>query len=85
MSPTNPFHHLVDTFRLSRTELAAGLGVPYGTFSDVLDGKKPAPASLLEAVESLGYDAEEFRREYSVWRAWRREQAHTTKTLAGVA
>ncbi len=81
MSPTNPFHHLVEQFRLSRTDLAAALAVPYGTLCDVLAGVKPAPASLLEAVESLGYDAEEFRREYTAWRAWRREQ----KSLAGVA
>lgn len=83
--PQNPFLYLVETFRLSRTDLAAALSVPYGTLCDVLAGVKPAPASLLEAVDALGYDAEDFRREYSAWRAWRRAQQHNAKTLAGVA
>ncbi len=81
MSPTNPFHQLVDTFRLSRTDLAAALSVPYGTLCSVLEGTHPVPASLLEAVESLGYDSEDYRREYTAWRAWRRKQ----QSLVGVA
>jgi plasmid maintenance system antidote protein VapI len=71
----NPFARVQAQFRLSHTDMAAGLGVPYSTWNNVIAGNVRPPASVLDALEALGLDPAALREEYEVWRSWKRQQA----------
>lgn len=86
IDPTNPLQRVREgDFHLSRPQMAALLGVPYGELYGVETGARSVTRRIVQALNALGHDGEAVKIATRAWmdaRAARLAAELTTATPA---